>query len=236
LVANNFLHHVTEKAPTLDHIARIAGTSIFNENTTYWAAAWPRPFLLRRLGFTTAAKKAADAIAANFLQDLKTQDEINGLVQERFVVRASEAYLCEVTFFLCGIFSRLMGVYGPPSPAYMKQFLKIPFLRTIILSRTRALAAALIRFDSYQDKSRAVFLSYCCQSKKFEKKSPTSDFICAICGAGLPADFRCPACKTSFPSADNMTFILPSELQFIYENYVASNKQVYASESLSQHH
>jgi SAM-dependent methyltransferase len=236
LVSNNFLHHVSDKERTLDHIARIARKSIFNENTTRWATGWPRPFLQKRMGFSGAAKRTADALATRFLQDLKTQAEVDRLVKERFLVVASEGYLFENTYFLCGIFSRLMGVYGPPSPAYMKNLLHMPVMRRIILATTRALAIALIRFDNYQDKSTAVFVSYSCQSKSFENVSSTSDFICAECGSELSADFHCTTCLAQFPSEDGMTFILPSELQFIYHNFVASNKQVYERESLSQHH
>jgi SAM-dependent methyltransferase len=236
LVTNNFLHHVTDKEGVLDHIARIANRAIFNENSTYWASAWPEPFLLGRIGMKQREAETIRDLKTRFLQDLRARSEIDSIVSERFEVDTETAYLCEKTFFLCGIFSRLMGVYGPPAPGYIKHMMQMPVLGPLIRSSTRALGVALIRFDNYQDRSSAAFISYSCRSKAFQAAKLESDFVCAECGRNLPADLKCLACGTEFPSVEGMKFLLPKHLQFIHSKYVADTGHFYEKESLQQHH
>jgi len=236
LVTNNFLHHVTDKEGVLDHIARIADRAIFNENSTYWASAWPKPFLLGRLGLKQREAETIKDLKTRFLQDLRPRSEVDRIVSERFEVHAETAYLCEKTFFLCGIFSRLMGVYGPPAPGYIKHMLQMPVLGPLIRWSTRALGLALIRFDNSQDKSTAAFISYSCRSKTFRPAKLESDFVCAECGSDLPADLKCIACGTEFPTVGGMKFLLPKHLQFIHSKYMADTGHFYEKESLQQHH
>jgi len=236
LVTNNFLHHVTDKEGVLDHIARIADRAIFNENSTYWASAWPKPFLLGRLGLKQREAETIKDLKTRFLQDLRPRSEVDRIVSERFEVHAETAYLCEKTFFLCGIFSRLMGVYGPPAPGYIKHMLQMPVLGPLIRWSTRALGLALIRFDNSQDKSTAAFISYSCRSKIFKPAKLESDFVCAECGSDLPADLKCIACGTEFPTVGGMKFLLPKHLQFIHSKYMADTGHFYEKESLQQHH
>jgi len=236
LVTNNFLHHVTDKEGVLDHIARIADRAIFNENSTYWASAWPKPFLLGKIGMKRREAQTIKDLKTRFLQDLRSRSEVDRIVSERFEVQAETAYLCENTFFLCGIFSRLMGVYGPPAPGYLKHMVQTPILGPLIRSSTRALGLELIRLDSCQDKRTAAFISYSCRSKTFKPAKLESDFVCADCGGELPADLKCTACGTEFASVDGMTFLLPKQLQFIHTKYVADMGPFYEKESLQQHH
>jgi hypothetical protein len=236
LVTNNFLHHVSAKEATLDHIARIAERSIFNENTTYWASAWPAPYLLEKFGLGRKAKDVTASIAKRFLQDLLPREALNAIVQQRFSVVAEAAYLCANTYFLCGVFSNLMGVYGPPTPGYIKRMASTRVLGRLIRWTTRNVAKALIEFDSYQDKGTAVFVSYSCLSKSFARTQSTTRLVCPECGGGLSATVKCTGCGTEYPSVDGMTFVLPPALAFIHANYVAHSGMFYEKESLQQHH
>jgi DNA-directed RNA polymerase subunit RPC12/RpoP len=236
LVTNNFLHHVSAKEATLDHIARIAERSIFNENTTYWSTAWPAPFLLGKLGLKDKAKEITSSIEKRFLQDLLPREKLDDIVQQRFSIVAEAAYLCANTYFLCGIFSHLMGVYGPPTPGYVKRASQSRFLGPLIRSTTKRVAKALLEFDNYQDKRTAVFVSYSCTSKSFRRDHEAATLVCPACNGKLSAEFKCSKCGTEYPSVDGMTFVLPPDLAFIHTNYVAHSKMFYEKESQQYHH
>lgn len=236
LVTNNFLHHVTDKEAVLDHIARISERAIFNENTTYWTSSWPRPFLLGRLGLKAAEARETDRLARKFLQDLRPKKEIDAIISERFTIEAEDGYLCEKTLFLCGIFSRLMGAYGPATPGYVKRAARSALLGGAIRACTRALVSALIRFDSHQDKEKAISISYSCRSRSFKRADAASEFVCAECRANLPPDLKCSSCGAEFPSVRGMAFLLPKSLQFIHERYVTETADVYETESVHEHH
>ena len=236
LVTNNFLHHVSDKEGALDHIARIAERSIFNENSIYWASAWPKPFVLGRLGLRRKETQEVAAIQARFLQDLHSRSSLDKMVAERFEIEAEALFLCEKTYFLSNIFARLMGAYGPPTPGFMKRLAASSPFANRIRSVTRALAEALIRFDNEQDKTTAVFISYSCRSRTFQRTEAATDFICPDCGTGLASDLKCTNCGSDFPNLDGMTFLLPKELGFIFSNYQAQSQDFYEKESLQQHH
>jgi len=236
LVTNNFLHHVSDKETTLDHIARIAERSIFNDNTTYWSTSWPRPFLLGKFGFKDAAARETDRLSKQFLQDLRPKKELDAMVEKRFIVEARAEYLCETTQFLCGIFSRLMGVYGPATPGYVKRAAKNAILGPLVRSCTRTLAFSLIRFDNHQDKEKAIIIHYACRSRSFKKAATPVEFACAECNTDLPADLKCTACGTEFPSVQGMAFLLPKSLQFIHDRYITETGQFYEAESVHEHH
>lgn len=235
LVSNNFLHHISDKRRVLEHFARIAARSIFNENSTYWASAWPGPFILGRLGFKQKEARLSAALATRFLQDLRPRSEVDAMVSERFDVDAKAEYLCEKTYFLCNLFANFMGVYGPPTPAFMKR-LASGRLRNPILWLTGTMARALIRYDNCQDKQTAAFISYSCQSKSFQR-AEGGDLLCPSCKTRLDDASRCENCAVEYPSLDGMVFLVPPDLKFILENYVARRDGlVYEKESMQQHH
>jgi hypothetical protein len=120
-----------------------------------------------------------------------------------------------------------------PSPL-KEMFLGQPSIKPIVISLTRAVARALIHLDSHQDKSRAAFISYFCESKSFQATPAASDFICADCGTVLSADFRCTGCGREYHSVERMAFILPRELDFIRSHY--SGQAAYDTGAVKQHH
>ena len=65
-------------------------------------------------------------------------EELDKVVGKHFRVVASDSYFSEFTYFLCGIFSRIMGCYGPPMPPPLKELLLGRFLRPVSLALTRA--------------------------------------------------------------------------------------------------
>ena len=235
LVSNNFLPHVTHKEAVLDHIARIARRAIFNENTVHWASSWPMPFMLTRLGFAARAARTTDRIARTFLQDLRSLPEIRRIVGERFVVTSEVCYLAANTYFLCGLFSRILGAYGPPTPAYLKRLAKRPVLGPAIAKTSRAVAKALLRYDVAQDQSTAVFVSYSCESRQAHRAGTSSRLVCARCAELMPESLICGKCGYECPVIDGMTFNLPADLDFIREHYCSHVWDVYEPESLSEH-
>ena len=235
LVSNNFLHHVTHKEAVLDHIARIARRAIFNENTVHWASSWPKPFVLTRLGFAATAARTTDRIARTFLQDLRSLPEIRRIVGERFVVSSEVCYLAANTYFLCGLFSRILGAYGPPTPAYLKRLAKRRLLGPAIRKTSRAVAKALLRYDVAQDLSTAAFVSYSCESRKAQSTGARSRLSCARCAEPLPEGLICGKCGFECPVIDGMIFNLPADLDFIREHYCSHVWDVYEPESLSEH-
>ena len=235
LVSNNFLHHVTDKNQTLENMAKIARQAIFNENTTYWASAWPRPFLLRKLGLHRMAERATARIADQALQSLKSRAEVDELIGRHYRVISSAAYFHEVTYFFCGVFSRLMGCYGPPMPADLKRFvLNTPLVNMLSLWLTTALARALVIFDASRDPAGAVFISYTCESV-YTGGSSQGELVCPGCRVLLQSPPQCPQCNRDFDTVAGMCFVLPTELEFIRQQYVPGDVAVHTGSSQEHH-
>ena len=157
LIANNFLHHVTQKSRVLAAWSRVATRLVFTENSRAWATGWPLPYLLRRAGLPWAADRAADRIGRRTLQSLLPLAEIDAIVASAGQVKSRASFLSERTFFYCGLFSVFLRCYGPPTPALFKRLALGP-LRGLVIPTTALIARLLIEFDAAADRERDTFV------------------------------------------------------------------------------
>jgi ubiquinone/menaquinone biosynthesis C-methylase UbiE len=218
LIANNFLHHVTQKEETLARWSRIAAKAVFNENSPTWASGWPRPYVLRKLGRKDKAGDAADAIEKMSLQSLESKQRLDEYVSKSYEVDECVSYMSERTFFYCGLFSWMMRCYGPPTPAKMKN-LFLTKLRWLALPLSRDVAKLLIRYDQHQDRSTDSFISYLCTSKNYVAARAGSYLLCADCQQQLNEANRCERCGKEYSYTDGMLFLLPESLKDLQQGY-----------------
>lgn len=218
LIANNFLHHVTRKEETLARWSRIAEKAVFNENSPTWASGWPVPYLLRNIGRKEQAERAAARIEKESLQSLESKIQLDACVSTGFEILESISYMSERTFFYCGLFSWLMGCYGPPTPANLKR-LFLTKLRWLAFPLTADVARLLIRYDQHQDRSRDSFITYICKSRNFVPAQAENYLRCPDCQEELNQANQCTACRRVYSSTDGMLFLLPEELADLQQGY-----------------
>ena len=218
LVANNFLHHVTHKEEILARWSRIAANAVFNENSPTWASGWPAPYLLRKIGRKNQAQRAANDIEKQSLQSLKPRSELDRYVSTSYDIVECVSYLSERTFFYCGLFSRLMRVYGPPTPANLKR-LFLTKMRWLAFPLSADIAKLLIRFDQHQDRSTDAFISYVCKSRNYLPGQHGNYLRCPECQRELDSINRCAVCGKAYSSTDGMLFLLPQRLADLQEGY-----------------
>lgn len=218
LIANNFLHHVTRKEKTLARWSRIAAKAVFNENSPTWASGWPVPYLLRKIGSKERAEHAASIIEKQSLQSLEPKDRLDSHVSTNYEIIECVSYMSERTFFYCGLFSWIMGCYGPPTPSDLKR-LFLTRLRWLALPLTANMARLLIRYDQHQDRSRDSFISYVCKSRNYVPARRDAYLLCPKCQVELTEANLCTACGKEYSSTDGMLFLLPEELADLQQGY-----------------
>lgn len=217
LVANNFLHHVSDKRTTLFNWSKIAETAIFNENTPFWASSWAVPYILSSIGLTSWGSRISKRIELFSLQALEREEILDEIVTESYTIKNRESYLDRNTFFLCSIFSFLMIRFGPPTPKPLKKILMGP-LKPITMLLTKKVAELLIYFDSQRSRKKDVFISYCCESKNFNANLYSDMFVCPDCSNRLK-DSYCMTCRRRYDSKSGMLFLLPKNLQSVCDTY-----------------
>jgi methyltransferase family protein len=217
LLSNNFLHHVTQKTSTLANWSRLATLLLFNENTPYWASGWTIPYLLRRVGLERMAARSARTYERHSLQALEPAGALTTYAEQAGQVLERTSFLSERTFFYCSLFSFSLRCTGPPTPSSWKALALGP-LRAIVLPLTRTLARLLIRFDACQDRSTDTFVVFLCRTSQ-RRDSADDDLRCAVCGAALGPGLHCLSCGEHYPSKDGMVFLLPRELQHVFQDY-----------------
>jgi hypothetical protein len=222
LIANNFLHHVTHKEETLQSWSRIAEKALFNENTPTWASGWPKPYLLKRFGQPDKAAEAATFIEQLSLQSLETLESLKSEISKHYEILVTSSYMSERTFFYCGLYSLIMGCYGPPTPAHLKPLFLSRRLGWLVRPLTTSVARLLIRYDEYQDRSTDSFVSYVCKSKNFVASNAQTFLVCPNCQSGLTEDIQCARCGKKFSHTDGMLFLLPKELDDLQREYDAT--------------
>lgn len=230
LLANNFLHHVTEKRMTLSNWAQIADDAIFNENTPVWASAWIVPYVLSKLGMSNWSRKSAknlEVLGMQYLEDEKSLDEI---VNEFYIIKKRESFMDAKTFFLSSLFSAFMRCYGPPTPERLKK-LFLGKLKFIAIPLTKRLAELLIHYDSHRSRKADAFISYVCKSKIFSAYPSDEFFICPECRAGVK-DNVCLACGKRYMISDDMLFLLPEYLSSVKDAYHSENVEKISAEHL----
>ena len=219
LLANNFLHHVTQKEQTLARWSRLAEKAVFNENSPTWASGWPVPYVLKKLGRREdSARRAAD-IERQSLQSLESKVKLDAHVARSYEVVRSVSYLSERTFFFCGLFSLLMGCYGPPTPAILKGLFLSKPLRWLVLPLTADIGKLLIRYDQHQDGSTDSFISYVCTSKQYVPVAAANYLACPTCGSELAQTNQCTGCGKTYSYTDGMLFLLPEKLADLQREY-----------------
>lgn len=219
VIANNFLHHVTKKEQTLANWSRVGRRLIFNESTPYWASGWATPFLLKRVGFEAASRRAADGIEQLMLQDLEPKETLDKLVRKDYEILQSASYLSERTFFLCAVYSFIMRCYGPPTPAYLKSFFLSRYMRWLTVPLTTGIARLLIRYDQFQDRSRDAYVSYVCDSRHPSQPRTPNFLACPRCDGELTETDLCTGCGKQYSRIDQMLFLLPEEMEHLERDY-----------------
>jgi hypothetical protein len=218
LIANNFLHHVTRKEETLARWSKIAAKVVFNENSPTWASGWPVPYLLKRFGRKEWAQQVASDIEKQSLQSLEPKNRLDTYVSNNYEIVECVSYMSERTFFYCGLFSWIMGCYGPPTPADLKG-LFLTKLRWLALPLSTDVARLLIRYDQHLDRSNDSFISYMCKSRNYVRVCDDNFFLCPKCQTGLTESNLCANCGKAYSSTDGMLFLLPEELADLQQGY-----------------
>jgi ubiquinone/menaquinone biosynthesis C-methylase UbiE len=218
LIANNFLHHVTQKEQTLSRWSRIAEKAVFNENSPTWASGWPAPYLLKKLGRKKQAELAATRIEELSLQSLESKIQLDAHVTNSYEILECVSYMSERTFFYCGLFSFIMRCYGPPTPANLKR-LFLTKLRWLALPLSADIAKLLIRYDQHQDRSTDAFISYMCKSQNYAPARDGNYLACPNCQEELSQANQCTACGKEYSYTDGMLFLLPEKLADLQQGY-----------------
>jgi uncharacterized protein YbaR (Trm112 family) len=218
LIANNFLHHVTQKEQTLSRWSRIAEKAVFNENSPTWASGWPVPYLLKKLGRNEQAEREAARIEEHSLQSLESKTRLDAHVTKSYEILECVSYMNERTFFYCGLFSFMMRCYGPPTPADLKRLFQTK-LRWLAVPLSADVAKLLIRYDQHQDRSTDSFISYMCKSKNYVQAPAGNYLACPSCQGELSQANQCTACGKEYSYTDGMLFLLPEELADLQRGY-----------------
>jgi uncharacterized protein YbaR (Trm112 family) len=219
LIANNFLHHVTNKEQTLSRWSRIAAKAIFNENSPTWASGWTIPYLLKKLGRREEATRLVNEINSRGLQYLESKEVLDIRVAKSYEITHCDSYMSERTFFYCGLFSFLMRCQGPPTPADLKGLFLSNRLRWLVLPLTANLAKLLIRYDQHQDRSTDSFISYVCKSQNYVPLRAGNYLACPNCRGELSQTNQCTVCSREYSYTDGMLFLLPEELADLQQQY-----------------
>src|SRR5262249_53706369 len=164
LIANNFLHHVTDKRGTLSRWSHRVPTLFFNECTPSWSLGLPLPWLMSRLGLRRAALVAAAFVDHLCAQDLQPRASLMALIEEQARIDRCQSYFSERTYALATTFCFLALNIGT-IPEEMKRVLLRRWWRGPVLRLTTHLTTLLLRYDQHQDRSRDVFVSFAATSR-----------------------------------------------------------------------
>jgi len=215
----NFLHHVTDKAPTVEAWSRAASWLVFNENTPFWATGWTMPYVLARLGLTRASDRWARRIERRSIQHLERLEALRAAIGQAADIVDTVSFLSERSFFYCSVFSFFMRCYGPPTPRVLKTLFLGP-LRPVVVPLTVSLARALIEFDAAQPRARDSFVSFVCRSRHWVAAASGEDGLaCPECRGALDGGRRCARCDRTHPLRDGMLFLVPQALHHLHDGY-----------------
>jgi hypothetical protein len=217
LIANNFLHHVTQKRQTVLNWSRVATALVFNENTRHWASGWTVPYILKKLGLRSAAERHATTIELLSMQHLKNVNDLRADVQAACRISGSSSFFSERTFFYCSLCSFALRCFGPPTPALWKRLALGP-LRAFVRPLTRALARNLILLDAGEPRADDTFVLFVCETGT-QRTAGGGDFVCPACAGAVDASDRCTGCGKEYTRADGMLFLLPESLDEVRTSY-----------------
>ncbi len=218
ILSNNFLHHVTEKAPVIKNWASKAGTIVFSENTTSWAYGKSSIYCLKSLGFDRAARKRADAFSRTAWQTLLDAESLDRLVSRSAPIMKRYSFYAEFTHFLSMNFSWIFDVFvtppfelcfGPPTPAsFLRMFNGGGVLSRLMWYLTERTAVELIHLDSMLGRDRDAFILYVCAGAVATQTEVDGviDLECVECGGRLK-EHRCTSCDHEYQLINDMLFL-----------------------------
>jgi len=232
LVANNLLHHISNKRKVLAQFSRIAEFVLYNENTPAWTSHQTMPFFLRSVGFKEKAAAKVKELNQRYLQDLWPFSKCNREFDRHFVALKRESFLNQKTYAAAFLFSAIYGGTAPVEPEVKAILLSSPF-KAFTLWLTKHLAELLISYDYCMTRRDDVFVSYYGKSKKF-KKAKTSNYLrCPECRKGnLRKSLQCVACGVSYQKMDSMIFLLEKKNNDVAVNYSIRRGEIKVAEHL----
>ncbi len=225
ILSMNFIHHVSQKSEVLKKWSLIAETTVFNENTSYWASASSWAGILGRIGlkrFSASAAKRKELANYQFLLD---ESEIDQIVERDYEVVKKISFIHADTMFLSNLSAALMlGVYGPPTPALIR-WLSRPFLPLV-----RATAKELFLWDQSRDRSHDVFILYVGRSRNFVRSAPEPVFFAYDEDSN---SFTVDQLQSSRqPMKDGLVFLLSKDRSQIFEAYDVATRAAVSSQHL----
>jgi ubiquinone/menaquinone biosynthesis C-methylase UbiE len=232
IVANNFMHHVSQKTETLNRFSKIAKFAIFNENTPYWSKCHTVPLVLRLLGFKKQARELVQQINKQYLQDLQPLPVLDKIAEKEYNLVDRMSYMSAITYTFAFAFSGIYDGTAPVNPD-VKSILLGKKLRNLSLKLTKYIGESLIYFDYSQNRERDVFVSYYGTSKNFISTTENIYLACPRCSTGrILEGLRCSQCSAKYNYIDNMIFLLPKELMGIQRLYSPANMNGVPSQHL----
>jgi 2-polyprenyl-3-methyl-5-hydroxy-6-metoxy-1,4-benzoquinol methylase len=232
LVANNLLHHISNKRKVLEQFSQIAEFVLYNENTPAWTGNQTMPFFLRTVGFKEKATAKVKELNQRYLQDLWPLSKCDHEFERHFLKLERESFLNERTYAAAFLFSAIFRGTAPVEPEVKAILLSSPF-KALTLWLTKHLAELLIAYDFCQERKDDVFVSYYGKSKKF-KKTKTSNYLrCPECKKGsLKKSLQCGICGASYQKTDGMIFLLEKKNNDVAVNYSIRRGEIKVAEHL----
>jgi hypothetical protein len=229
LVANNFLHHVTDKEHMLKIWAGLAPISIFNECTEQWKRAWPAPYILERLGCKDWSTRRSARIEDNFNNTFLAENAIDEQVQTHHDIARRESYLSKPVMLLCFLFCVLQRANGPLTGDDARLLLSLcrGLLNPLAMPATRKLAKLLIVWDAVRERSQDAYVSYTLRSRSFLAAADNGYIMCPNCKRDLGGIPKCLACEIEYDRICGMLFLLPRELSHIQEGFNPADQGYY---------
>jgi len=234
LVANNLMHHITDKSTAISDWAGKVGRLVFNENTIYWATSWPLAALAKSIGLTKTADEIVQQINNTNMQTLLSKPELDTLVSRLTGPCKTYSYYSQKVHTISLLYSCLFTAfiqpcYGPPTPAVFKRVIEyFPPVEKLTHYLTELVAAALIRLDAIEERDKDVFVHYDCKGLCTQIQDVKEAVLsCPDCMSPLHGQ-DCPKCSRHFQVINGMLFLC--------DEAVASNYTPEASASIPKHH
>jgi 2-polyprenyl-3-methyl-5-hydroxy-6-metoxy-1,4-benzoquinol methylase len=232
LVANNLLHHISNKRKVLEQFSQIAEFVLYNENTPAWTDHQTMPFFLRAVGLKERAAAKVEKLNERYLQDLWPLSKCDQEFKKHFVKLQRESFLNQRTYSAAFLFSAIYGGTAPVEPEVKAILLSRP-LKALTLWLTKHLAKLLIAYDFCQKREDDVFVNYYGESKKYKKLKTPNYLRCPECKkGGLSKSLRCAKCGASYQTMDGMIFLLEKKNNDIAVNYSFRRGEIKVAEHL----
>jgi len=232
LMANNLLHHISNKRKVLAQFSRTAESVLYNENTPAWTDHQTMPLFLRAVGLKEKATAKVEELNQRYVQDLWPLSKCDQEFKRHFAKIQRESFLNQRTYAAAFLFSAIYAGTAPVEPEVKAILLSRP-LKSLTLWLTKHLAKLLIAYDFCQKREDDVFVSYYGKSRKFKKAKTLSYLRCPKCKKGsLKKSLRCGKCGSSYQTMDGMIFLLEEKNNDVAVNYSTHRGEIKAAEHL----